>query len=339
MVDARTPMAVLVAVVLAACSAPDAGSSGPGLAATIPTVTSETVRFPGNDWVREERGDWTTLDRELEQTGTSCVAVVHDGALALDDPASEQVDAWRAGPASDVTVRDLLAQVSGREWSEATDRQVIRESRDQTAYAIGLQQRAAPGECVYDNAAPQVLERVLAESVTENGDVVALAKRRLLDPLGMDDTTWPRDATGHATTHSGVTSTCPDLARFGYLMLQDGHWRDKQLVAADLVAEATKPATEENAAYGLLWWTNGEGRVVEAPRQAGFYQDIAPYEGRIAPNVPADAFWAFGYGNQYVAVVPSKNLVAVRLGRRPTSPDQVTSDSFTAGVIKALARP
>ena len=213
---------------------------------------------------------------------------------------------------------------------------LIRQSRDQTAYAIGLPQRAAPGEWVYDNAAPQVLERVLAESITEDGDVVALAQRRLLDPLGMDDTTWPRDATGHATTYSGVTSTCTDLARFGYLMLQDGHWVDEQLIPPDLVAETTTPATEENAAYGLLWWTNGEGRVVEARRQAGFDQDIAPYEGRIAPNVPADAFWAFGYGNQYVAVVPSEDLVAVRLGRRPASPDQVTFDSFTAGVIAAL---
>ena len=136
-------------------------------------------------------------DRDLERADTSCVAVIQDGelvhegywngggpdvpvrtysitesltsvlvamaagdgALTLDDAASEQVDEWRTGPAGDVTVRDLLSMTSGREWRESTDRQLIRNSRDQTAYAVGLQQRAAPGEWVYDNSAPQVLER------------------------------------------------------------------------------------------------------------------------------------------------------------------------------------
>lgn len=331
--------------------------------------------FPAKEWVREERGDFAAVDRDLEQAATSCVAVVQDGtlvhegywngggpnvpvrtysitksltsalvamaagdgALALDDAASEQVDEWRTGPAGNVTVRDLLAQVSGRERSEATDRQLIRGSVDQTAYAVGLRQQAPPGEWAYDNAASQVLERVLAESITEDADIVALAQQCLLDPLGMDDTVWPRDAAGHATTYSGVTSRCLDLARFGYLMLQDGRWGAEQLIPADLVAETTAPSSDQNAAYGLLWWTNSEGRVVEARRQAGSPTDIAPYEGRLASNVPDDAFWAFGYGNQYVAVVPSENVVAVRLGCRPDSPDQVTFDTFTAGVIEALA--
>lgn len=342
-----------------------------------PTPTEPPLVFPGDEWDAAPRGDWARFDADLAADATSCVAVVEngrlvheayfngggadvpvrtysitksltsilvsmgvaDGALALDDPAAEQVDEWRVGPASDVTVRDLLAQVSGREWSEATDRRLIRGVADQTAYAVGLRQVAPPGEWVYDNAAPQVLERVLAESMTEDGDVVALARVRLLDPLGMDATTWPRDAAGHATTYSGVTSTCRDLARVGHLMLADGRWRDDELVPADLVAEATQPATEANAAYGQLWWTNGAGRVVEARRQAGFAQDLAPYEGRLAPNVPADAFWAFGYGNQYVAVVPSRDLVAVRLGRLPAGPERVTFDTFTAGVLEVLDGP
>ena len=349
----------------------------PAMTATLPTVEvpePEAV-FPGEEWDRAERGDWADLDRQLAGAGSSCVAVVQDGrlvhdayfnggsrdapvktysitksltsvltamavddgALALDDPAAQQVDAWVDGPASTVKVRDLLSMTSGRQWSEETDRTLIGAVRDQTGYAVRLEQTSPPGDWVYDNAAPQVLERVLAKSATEDRDVVALAERRLLGPLGMDHTVWPRDASGRATTYSGVRSTCQDLARVGHLMLNQGRWDDEQLVSEDLVAESTSPSSDKNAAYGLLWWTNAEGRVVEARRQAGFAEDIAPYEGRIAPHVPDDAFWAFGYGNQYVAVVPSQNLVAVRLGRLPSSPDQVTFDTFTAGVLDGLS--
>ncbi len=346
----------------------------PAPTTATPTPDEPAAIFPGEEWKESPRGDFADLDADLAGSGSSCVAVIQDGelvhegywngggrdvpvrtysitksltsilvtmgvddgALALDDPASETVEPWRGGASADVTVRDLLAQVSGRAWSESIDRQLIRGVVDQTAYAVGLEQAGDPGEWVYDNAGPQVLERVLAESMTPDGDVVALARERLLGPLGMEDTTWPRDGAGHATTYSGVTSTCRDLARVGHLMASDGQWDGDQLVSSPLVAEATTPATESNEAYGLLWWTNASGRVVEARRQAGFDVDLAPYEGRLAPNVPDDAFWAFGYGNQYIAVVPSQNLVAVRLGQRPATPDQVTFDTFTAGVLAAL---
>lgn len=361
---------------LGACSSPPVAPPGPALTATMPTLAPAPVpvEYPGEEWDRAERGDFDALDDELAASRSSCVAVaqggrlvhdaywngggedvpvrtysitksltsllvaaaVGDGALDIDEPASTQVEPWRTGPAADVTVRDLMSMTSGREWSEATDRQLIRGSSDQTAYAVGLRQVAAPGEWVYDNSAPQVLERVLAEAATDDADVVALAERDLLGPLGMDDTVWPRDATGHATTYSGVTSTCQDLARVGHLMLNDGAWDGEQVVPAGAVERLTASSSAQNAAYGLLWWTNAEGRVVEARRQAGFADAIAPYEGRLAPDVPGDAFWAFGYGNQYVAVVPSLDLVAVRLGARPADPGQVTFDTFTAGVIAAL---
>ncbi len=367
-------VALMVAVtVLASCS--EGGEPLTMPEATLPTVEPPEVVYPGDDWERDERGDWGALDRELAARGSTCVTVVqggrlvHDrvfngaaadapvpvysitksltallvgmaadeGYLTLDDSASEQVDEWRIGPAEDVTVRDLLSMTSGREWSEATDRTLIRQVSDQTAFAIGLSQADEPGEWVYDNAAPQVLERVLAESAAEDGDVVALARRRLLRPLRMRDTQWPTDRAGHATTYSGGRSTCQDLARVGHLVLNEGRWDGEQLVSADFVEQMTSPSSDRNAAYGLLWWTNAEGRVVEVLRQAGFSADKAPYRGRLAPSVPADATWAFGYGNQYVAVVPSLDLVAVRLGRRPASPDQVTFASFTAGVIDAIS--
>lgn len=353
--------------------APATTTASPSPAAGPTPRPTRAIVFPGARWERQEEGDFASVDAALRTDGSTCVAVIKDGQLVhdaywnggapqqqqrvysiaksltsvlagtfidggldLDASASRQIAEWRGGSAESVTVRDLLSMTSGRQWSEALDRQLIRASTDQTAYATGLGQDREPGErWVYDNAAVQTLESVL-DGLTSSDDVVELAQQRLLGPLGMRDTTWGRDAAGNALTYSGMTSTCLDLARIGHLMLNAGRWRGEQVVPAGYVGQATTPSTALNAAYGLLWWTNAQGRIVEVLRQAGFATDKAPYEGRLAPNVPADAYWAFGYGNQYIAVVPSEGVVAVRLGARPASPDRVTFDGFTAGVLAAL---
>lgn len=357
--------------VTAPTARPTASSAAPET-----SVPTEPVRYPGRQWDRAEAGDWADLDATLARDGSTCVAVIKDGRLVhdaywngggpraaqkvysitksltsllagmyvgggeldLDAPAAEHIAAWRGSDAKDVTPRSLLAMTSGRYWDEAVDRQLISVAADKSAYAVDLRQELPPGEqWRYDNVATQALESLLQE-VAGTADVAALAQRRLLDPLGMPDTTWERDAAGNALTFSGVRSTCHDLARVGYLMLNQGAWDGQQLVPADYVREATTPSSPLNAAYGLLWWTNARGRIVEVLRQAGFTADKAPYEGRLAPGVPADAYWAFGYGNQYVAVVPSEDVVAVRLGARPATPDRVTFDTFTAGVLQSLGQ-
>ncbi|MFC5678471.1 serine hydrolase domain-containing protein [Aeromicrobium endophyticum] len=344
---------------------------------TAATTPPPAATFPGRQWQRAEAGDWGRLDADLRRDGSTCIAVVKDGrlvhdaywnggaerragrvysitksltsllvgmqvdegALALDAPAAEQVESWRGTDAGQVTVRSLLSMTSGRRWSEADDRRMIRSTADQTAFAVRAAQLSPPGgEWVYDNVAAQTLEAVL-DDAADGGDVAQLARQRLLEPLGMRDTTWARDGAGNALTYSGAESTCLDLARVGHLMLNEGRWDGRQLLSADMVAQLTTSSSDRNAAYGLLWWTNTSGRIVEVWRQAGFATDRAPYEGRLAPSVPADAFWALGYGNQYIAVVPSEGVVAVRLGSRPATPDRVTFDSFTAGVLEALSDP
>jgi CubicO group peptidase (beta-lactamase class C family) len=370
----RAVLAVSAALLVTACSGDGTDEDISVTPVTLPTVTAEPDVFPGRDWTRHEQGSWGDLDADLRRNGSTCVAVVRDGELVhdgywnggsqggrqrvysitksltsllvgmaadeglvrLDETASSKVDEWQDGPARDVTPRDLLSMTSGRHWDDATDRQMIRTEPDKTSYAVGLPQDHEPGDTwVYDNSAVQTLESLL-DDILPADDVADLAQDHLLDPLGMTDTTWSRDPAGNALTFSGVESTCLDLARVGHLMLRQGEWNGTQLVSKDYVAAATRPSSELNAAFGLLWWTNAEGRVVEVLRQAGFATDKPPYEGRLAPNVPDDAFWAFGYGNQYIAIVPSEDLVAVRLGARPASPDRVTFDTFTRAVLVAL---
>ena len=328
--------------------------------------------FPGKRWSRDDGGSFGAYDRALDAAGSTCVAVIKDGKLVhdaywdgagerstrasysitksvtailigiaadeksldLDDPAADYIREWQSTAAEEVTIRDLLSNSSGRHWDYDTDYgQMIRQAVDKSAFAIGLGQAAEPGEVwAYNNSAVQTLEVVLEEAT--GMDVIDYARRRLFDPLGLRDTTWARDAAKNPTTYSGIDSSCLDLARLGLLMMRDGEWHGQQIVSKAFVDEATgRSSTALNAAYGLLWWVNKPGRVVEVLRAAGFPSDKPPYDGQLAPGVPKDAFWALGYGNEYVAVVPSKGIVAVRLGARPATPDLLTYEGFTRGAI------
>ena len=366
-------VAVALAVLLmAGCtSEPAEPKATPTTQTPAPTPT---FTYPGTTWDEAKQGDFTKLDHDLADARSTCFAVIKDGklvhdaywggagerstrpaysitksvtailvgmaaddgALSLDDTAVKYIPEWN-GPISQlVTIRDLLSNTSGRHWDYDTDYgQMVRRAADKSAFSRGLQQDFKPGtKWDYNNSAVQTLEAVLRKATGE--DVAAYAKKRLFAPIGMRDTTWAHDNAGNTTTYSGIDSSCHDLARIGYLMMREGAWKDKQLVSDSFVTEATSTSSQLNAAYGLLWWVNKAGHVVTIERAAGFHADEPPYEGQLAPDVPEDAFWALGYGNEYVAVIPSEGVVAVRMGSRPNTPDQLTFSTFTGGVLKAL---
>ena len=96
-----------------------------------------------------------------------------------------------------VTVRDLLSNDSGREWSPAIDYVQLLAAADRTAFAVGLPQAEPPGQVwAYNNSAIQTLQPVVQQATGSR--VVAFAQQRLFAPLGMTrhaDDDRPRPAT------------------------------------------------------------------------------------------------------------------------------------------------
>jgi CubicO group peptidase (beta-lactamase class C family) len=127
--------------------------------------------------------------------------------------------------------------------------------------------------------------------------------------------TIERDATGNALMFTGTRASCTDLARFGYLALHDGRWQDRQVVPEGWFPDATAASQALNTAYGYLWWHNSNGRWLA---RDGEVVDDGRYSW---PDAPADTFSAEGLASQLVIVVPSEDLVVVRLGP-PESPNQ-----------------
>ena len=110
-------------------------------------------------------------------------------------------------------------------------------------------------------------------------------------------------------------STARSMARFGLLILNRGSW-DGIPVLSDTAYfnQMTSPSQNLNEAYGYLWWLNGQNSFMLPQSQFVF-------PGSLFPNAPADMISALGKDGQILNVVPSQNLVWLRMGESPsTSP-------------------
>lgn len=238
------------------------------------------------------------------------------GDLRLDDPVADYVPAWRGTPSAGVTIRHLLSNDSGRFWSSSSDYGSLVQSRNRTAYAVGLSQQYEPGATwAYNNAAIQVLDAVLAEATGMRTD--KFAAQHLFKPLGMSRTRLTRDASGRSTNvFFGMQTTCLDLARFGQLYLQQGTFEGRRILARDFVQDSIgRSSTSHNAAYGYLWWLNRPGIVrgaLDDIDAAG--QPLDPFQGQTMPGAPNHLYAASGLGGQTLLVDRRTRTLVVRLG-------------------------
>ena len=260
-----------------------------------------------------------------------------DGDLDIEEPAARYLTEWEGTPSAEVTIRNLLSNDSGREWSLETDyRSMAALAPDKTGFAIGLGQDAPPGSVwAYNNSAIQTLDAVIERATGTAAQ--ELAEDRLFGPLGMASSELRTDPTGNTLAFMGLQTTCLDLARFGHLALNHGRWGDDQVVSESYLEEATgRSSTELNAGYGLLWWLNRRGPIASPVVATGAPGEGSIAEGQIDPAAPEDVFWALGFGNQIVAVIPSEGIVAVRMGARPPAEAPFTQAVLTDALLEAL---
>jgi CubicO group peptidase (beta-lactamase class C family) len=268
---------------------------------------------------------WNGYDAETDQPNVFSVtksvssALVgiaeHQGLLELNESAAEYIEEWAGGESDIVTIRNLIANDSGREWSFVGDYLTMTGAADQTQYAIDLGQAHPAGAWwEYNNSAIQTLERVLEVAAGE--DLEEFAQTNLFAPIGMT-VTMGRDQAGNPQTYQGLAASCRDLARFGLLYLRRGEWAGgQQIVPTAWVAASTIPSTALNSAYGFMWWLNVEGHWVlpSTPlRDEG--------DGKLFPDAPEEMFAAVGALGQVVVVDPTSDYVFVRLGDAPDVTD------------------
>lgn len=103
--------------------------------------------------------------------------------------------------------------------------------------------------------------------------------------------------------HSNTRS----MAKFGILALNKGKWQTEQIVNEAFFTESINSSQNINPSYGYLWWLNGKISYMVPGGQLNFL-------GSLVPNAPADMYAAMGAEDQRIYVIPSKNMVVIRMG-------------------------
>ncbi|MBP2830622.1 serine hydrolase [Aquimarina sp. U1-2] len=164
-----------------------------------------------------------------------------------------------------------------------------------------LTYRNPPGDFWYYHNAPYTLLTSIITNATQQ-DFETYFNVTLKNKIGMEGN-WL--SLGFSNIYN---STARSMARFGLLILNKGTW-DTTTILSDQKYFNDMVSTSQNlnASYGYLWWLNGKDsfRVPTSAEEFG---------GKLIPNAPNDLIAALGKNDQKLYVVPSQNLVIVRMG-------------------------
>jgi CubicO group peptidase (beta-lactamase class C family) len=106
-------------------------------------------------------------------------------------------------------------------------------------------------------------------------------------------------------------STARSMARFGLLILNKGNWGGNQIMSdSTYFKQMVNPSQTINKSYGYLWWLNGKQSYMLPTSQTVF-------PGFLNPNAPSDMFVAMGRDGQFLNVIPSQQMVMIRMGEAP----------------------
>ena len=249
----------------------------------------------------------------------------------------------RNHPLNALSWRDWLQMVDGQSYTEIGAKSIVTNdaarklfgpgAQDVARFCAGLPVIRPPRQVWNYNSCGIVLTAdALTRAVAPAAETPAQRRaamhrwmqEALFGPLGMRSATAEFDPQGLFYGSALIYASARDFAKFGQLYLRDGVWDGRRLLPEGWVAFARTPGPGANTdTYGAGWWL--------APKQG---------RGKLLPYVledgPRDAFSAQGFEGQFILVVPSKDLVVVRLGltRDTANP---TLRRWMGGLVGAFA--
>ncbi len=240
--------------------------------------------------------------------GLAALAAEKDGLLNFDERVSDTITEWQADKRkSQITVRQLLDFSHGLEPMFGLHENTFK---DRTAASLKAGSVAAPGRSfIYGPAALQVFHELLARKLQRKQTPTRYLERKVLGPLGLGSQRYLPDQRGAPLLAAGFTQTARQWSALGTWMLKH----------EDVLRKLR--GSSANAAFAFGFWNNhaaASPSAREIDAEATLDKKWSQQSWRnacLCRSAPADLIACIGSYGQRLYIVPSRNLVIVRLAK------------------------
>ncbi|MCV3209090.1 beta-lactamase family protein [Mesorhizobium sp. YC-39] len=303
----------------------DAALTGTGMRAVVVVKNGRIVAERYGDGFSQKT---PLLGWSMTKTVNAAIVgtVVKDGKLAMTNQGL--FGPWKADGRAAISLADMMAMSSGLEFNEdygdvADVTRMLYLEPDMAGFAESKPLTGDVGKVFsYSSGTAVMLSRLWQDAIGDKDKALAWPRVALFNPLGMQSAVLEADEHGTFVGSSYLYATARDWARFGQFLLQDGVWNGEDILPAGFVGwmREAAPATKVYG-KGQLW--------IEGPGD-----EESPGAG-VAAGLPQDTYWMEGHDGQTVAIIPSEQLVVVRLGLTPAKLGYRPQTMVTA-LVKAL---
>jgi len=228
---------------------------------------------------------------------------------------------WASDERSKITINDLLHMNSGLEWNEDYSKlsdavKMLYLSEDMTKSQIDKALVGKPNSTWnYSSGTSNLLSGILRQQFRTHQEYLDFWYTNFIDKIGMNSMVVETDMAGNYVGSSYSWATTRDWAKFGLLYLHKGNWNGEQLFDESWAKYVSTPTNGSKGDYGAHFWLNAGGRYPDAPR---------------------DLYSANGFQGQKVFIIPSKDLVIVRMGL--TNDEKFDFNGLLKGIVESVKK-
>jgi CubicO group peptidase (beta-lactamase class C family) len=241
------------------------------------------------------------------------------GKIDINKPAP--IVEWAKDERAKITINDLLHMNSGLEWEENYTKicdvtKMLFQAEDMSQSQLIKPVQFKPNtHWNYSSGTTNLLSGILRRQFKTHQEYLDFWYSALIDKIGMSSMLVETDMAGNYVGSSYGWATTRDWAKFGLLYLHKGNWNGEQLFDENWAKYVATPTNGSKGDYGAHFWLNAGGHY---------------------PNAPRDMYSANGFQGQKVFIIPSQDLVIVRMGL--TEDAKFDFDGLVSGIVGSLKK-